>query len=56
MKENQTSDDTRNYKGDSTEITWIKAKYLVTFKFGHSCKNIPWGRKEVGGNPALTLW
>lgn len=48
MEENQALDDTLNYKGDSTKITWMKDKQLVTFKFGLSYKNIPWGKRREG--------
>lgn len=41
MEENQALDGTLNYKWDSTKMTWMKAKYLMTFKFGYSYKNVP---------------
>lgn len=31
MEENQALDGTLNCKWDSTKITWMKAKYLMTF-------------------------
>lgn len=45
MEENQALDGTLNCKWGSTKITWMKAKYLMTLKFGYSYKNIPWGKK-----------
>lgn len=55
MEENQALDDTLNYKGDSTKITWMKDKQLVTFKFGLTIK-IYLGEKGERGNLTLTLW
>lgn len=48
IEENQTLDGTLNYKGDSRKITWMKAKYLVIFKFGHSYKNTLWVKRGGG--------
>lgn len=41
MEENQALDGTLNYRWNSTKMTWMKAKYLMTFKFGYSYKNVP---------------
>lgn len=41
MEEYQALDGTLNCKWDSTKITWMRAKYFMTFKFGYSNKNIP---------------
>ncbi len=48
MKENKALAGTFNYKGDGSKITWMKAKWLLTFTFGHRYKNRP-QRKEGQG-------